>query len=392
MTTIGLNISLPGREDPNPEGSLKVNSHRSKNEAGLTLVEILFASAIGAVLLMSLALASGFFVDSYSAGLDEQDLALSHHIALDRILSAITTAGTVTVESATSLLRDAAAGGTDRFVWSGNPGDSLNLIRDGGDAVPFVDGVTNLCFTANTVDVVEESRETVTEEILNFDFFEGETQEWEDLTLAEGCMYGFTFNVVYTHEVEKMELTSMDVKIGKIAGQGGDLRVSLYEGQNEERPRVWGDPIISHEVLNSDIPLADGSGESLIIDWMTIALPEEFIVQPNRFYCLMFEPVGSAEGGIVRVAHITGGTGPINQMAWLGTDDGGASWEPVLKTQEYRQRDVPIRIQSEVTLILRSAVTKVESVDVTLGLRLGDVTIEGTGRADVRGGGELTPF
>lgn len=358
----------------------------------MTLVEVLFAAIIGAILLTALALASGVFLDSYSSGLDGQDLALSHHIALDRLLSAITTAGSVTVESTTSLLRNVPAGGTDRFVWSGTAGDSLNLIRDGGDAVPFVDGVMSLCFSANTVEVVEESRETVSEEILNFDFFDGETQEWEDLTLADGCMYGFTFNVVYTQEVEKMELTSIDVKIGKLAGQGADLCVSLYEGQNEERPRVWGDPIISHEVLNCDIPLADGSGESLIIDWMTIPLPENFIVQPNRFYCLMFESVGSAEAGMVRVAHITGGTGPINEKAWLGTDDGGASWEPVLKTQEYRQRDVPIRIQSEVTHILRSAVTKVESVDVSLGLRLGALTIEGTGRADVRGGGELTPF
>ena len=114
-------------------------SHRSNGEAGMTLVEVLFASAIGAVLLTSLALASGLFVDSYSAGLDEQDLALSHHIALERILSAITTAGTVTVESSTSLLRNVPAGGSDRFTWSGTAGDSLNLIRDDGDAIPFVD-------------------------------------------------------------------------------------------------------------------------------------------------------------------------------------------------------------------------------------------------------------
>jgi len=79
-------------------------------------------------------------------------------------------------------------------------------------------------------------------------------------------------------------------------------------------------------------------------------------------------------------------------MAWLGTSDGGVSWDPPLKTQEYRQRDVPIRMQSAVTLILRNVVTKVESVDVTLGLQLGEITIEGTGRADVRGGGELVPF
>ena len=358
----------------------------------MTLVEVLIASIIGALLLTTLASASGVFLDFYSTGLNEQDLALSHHIALDRLLSAITTAGSVTVESTTSLLRDVPTGGSDRFWWSGVAGEPLNLIRDGGDPIPFVDGVTSLCFSANTVDVVEQSLETVSEEILNFDFFEGEAQEWEDLTLADGCMYGFTFNVVYTHEVEKMELTSIDMKIGKIAGQGTDLRVSLYEGQNEERPRVWGDPIVSHEVLNSDIPLADDSGGSLVIDWMTIALPADFIVQPNRFYCLMFETVGGGEAGIVRVAHITGGTGPINEKVWLGTDDGGASWDPPLKTQEYRQRDVPIRIQSEVTLILRSAVTKVESVDVTLGLQLGEITIEGTGRADVRGGGELSPF
>ena len=204
-------------------------SHRSNGEAGMTLVEVLFASAIGAVLLTSLALASGLFVDSYSAGLDEQDLALSHHIALERILSAITTAGTVTVESSTSLLRNVPAGGSDRFTWSGTAGDSLNLIRDDGDAIPFVDGVTGLCFSANTVNVVEESLDTSSEQILSFDFFDGETQEWEDLALAAGCMYGFTFNVIYTHEVEKMELTSIVFFLCYLAGKVLYILVYLYD-------------------------------------------------------------------------------------------------------------------------------------------------------------------
>lgn len=362
-----------------------------ESEKGVTLIELLIAGAIGAILLTTLAVSTGAFIDIFASALDEQDLALTHHIALDRMLTSITMATEVDVQSASSLQATYPDGATETFSWSGSPGDPLTLSRDGGGDNALAEGMVNLIFVPNTISFFEESFEVLNEELFRFEEFTGYSQAWEDRVLGDQAIHGMTFMVRYVAEVERMIIRSMDVKIGKIAGQAADLEVSLYEGQSEERPRIFDDAIATCVVSNSDIPAAIQAGEDLDIGWMTIVLPESFAIQPNRYYCLLFASEGMAggEAGYLRVASLTGGTGPINATAYMGSTDNGATWEPPMKTQDYLLKDVPVRLSGEVTLKIRSYTTRVESVDVTFELVVGSSGVTGKGRAYVRGGGDV---
>jgi len=88
------------------------------------------------------------------------------------------------------------------------------------------------------------------------------------------------------------------------------------------------------------------------------------------------------------VAAITSNYGPVNGSVYIGSVDGGATWDPPLAWGEYRQKDVPFLLTGDVQSYERIPQQYVESVDVTLGIELGGKEEHGSGRAQVRGGGE----
>ena len=358
-------------------------------ERGMTIVEILLSAGIGAFLLTSLATATGLFLDTYDASLDEQELSLTQEMAMKRILRTITSAADVDVASSTSIKCTLPDTVTESYTWSGLKTDPLLFTRNGGDDTPFLDGVSALSFEPVMFNALSESLVTESQQIMDFSTYTGMTQSWDDQTLAPGSQHGLTFRFFFVKEVEQIVLTDLNVRIGKFAGQTSDLKVTLYEGQDETRPRIWGDPLATCQVSNSAIPDAVDNGGQWEIGWMTISLPSDFVIQPNRFYCFLFEPVSSADAGVLRVAKVDGGTGPINDMAYMGTVDGGAPWEPPLKTQAYRDRDVPFQLFGDITTIVREVTPVVGVVNVTLSLFNGDVEVTGNGSARVRGGGEL---
>ncbi len=350
------------------------------------------AAAISGFLLTSLATATGLFLNSYDASLDEQDLSLTHQIAMKRILRSIKSADDVAVSTSTSLLCSFPDGGSEHFTWAGSRSDPILYTRDGANEIPFLENVSGLTFTPSMVNVISETLSTQSQQILEFTIYSGSSQTWDDQTLAPGSQHGFTFRFFFEEEVEEIVLTNLYVRIGKFAGQTADMKVSLYEGQDESRPRVWGDPITTLQVPNYEIPEAVEFEGAWQIDWMSISLPSDFIIQPNRFYCLLFEPDGTSyDAGVLRVAQIDGGTGPSNDMAYMGTVDGGATWEPPLKTQAYLDRDVPFQLFGDITTIVREVTPKVGSVNVTLTIYIydGDIEVTGNGSARVRGGGQI---
>jgi|SaaInl4_150m_RNA_FD_contig_21_588452_length_1699_multi_5_in_0_out_0_2 hypothetical protein len=365
---------------------------KTGRENGMTLIEVLLAGSIGALLLSALTISMGFFLEFSREGLDEQGLVMNHHMAMKKNLSTISRALDVNVESSGTISMNLPGGETRSLSWTGVPADPMTLSIDGGAPIPFVDGIDALTFSTEMLSYMEEEQIVDNRELLAFDLHAGTTTEWEDYTLAANARYGLTFKVVYTCEVENIELTCIVVRIGKMASHQGNLVITLVEGHDESRPRPWGDALATHLVQNSSIPLVRDVGGVLEIDWMTITLPEGFTIQPNRFFCLLFESDGVHEAGMLRVNHITGGTGPIDGMAFLGTDDGGATWQPPLKTQEYRQRDVPIHLDGDVTFIRRWPAQRIDSVVVTLGMKSGRSTFLGVGKAKVRGGGEQNGF
>jgi len=94
------------------------------------------------------------------------------------------------------------------------------------------------------------------------------------------------------------------------------------------------------------------------------------------------------EAGYLRIAAVTSGTGPQNDMAYIGTEDGGVNWEPALGGSDYLNKDVPIVLEGDISNVVNDPVLRVESIDITLGLALGGLEESGAGRAKVRGGGE----
>ena len=118
------------------------------DEKGVTLIEVLLVAVTGGFLLTSLSVASGLFLTSYSATMDDQDLTLAHHIAMERVLRTVTAAEEIELPNSTTLTAVMPDGGTEQFTWSGTGGDPMYLYRDDLDGVAYVDGVTNLSFAA----------------------------------------------------------------------------------------------------------------------------------------------------------------------------------------------------------------------------------------------------
>lgn len=355
------------------------------DERGVTLIEVLLVAVTGGFLLTSLSVASGLFLTSYSATMDNQDLTLAHHIAMERVLRTVTAAEEIELPSSTTLTAMMPDGGTEQFTWSGTGGDPMYLYRDDLDGVAFVDGVTNLSFAATMANSYIEEPQTVTEEILSFSSYSGYSQDWDDYTLGTTCQYGLTFKVPYDVAVEQIVLTRIEVLIAKLPTQTEDMNIILMEGLNEELPRPWGDVLATVEIDNADITNAYWDGDEWVIGWSTFDLPEDFIILANRWYCLLFETAGAQEAATLRVAEINGSSGPENGMVFVGTDDGGASWDPPLSGNEKYLRDVPVSLTGDVYTYIRTPYTYVESVEVNLGLTLGDATEFGSGKARVRG-------
>lgn len=365
-----------------------MRTNNRASESGFTLIEILLVAAIGGVLLTALTIATGVFLDNYSVALDSQDLTLAHQIALDRVLDSITEAEEIEVESSSSIRLTFPDGSSDRYYWSGNAGECLKLERNGGDAHPFVDGVVSLDFTSNIASAYYEVIQAVTENLLGFEDFSGYTFGWENHAIEPSSLHGFTFYVPWDERVEEIKLTELDLNLGKLPAQQGDLKISLLEGITEKVPRMNGDAIASCVISNADITAAYWDGDEWVIGTTTIVLTEDFVIQPNRYYCLVCEPAGGVAAATMSVACITSSYGPVNGSVYIGSVDGGATWDPPLTWGEFRQKDVPFQLTGDVQTCERIPQQYVESVDVTLGIELGGKEEYGSGRAQVRGGGE----
>ena len=355
----------------------------------MTLIEVLIAGAMGGVLLTALTVSSGMFLDSYSTGVNEQNLSLDHHMALDRMLGAIADSETLLVQSSNSILATFPDASTEQYSWSGVQGDSLTLSVDGGAANPVIDGVTNLSFTAIMAGSYEEVLETDHEDLLDFVSYPGGyTQGTEDHTLATGSLHGLVFSVYGDEKVEKMLLTEIELLVGRLAIQTADLKVTLQESVLEWVPRPWMDEIASVTIPNGDIPLAYYSGPDLVIDWMSIPLTADFEIQPNRYYSILVEPVNGAEAGTLRVANVTSGLGPVNSMVYVGSTDGGTTWDPTFAYGEYTLKDTPVHIDGDVYTKGETPIVFVDSVEVDFGISCGGKSASGSGKTKVRGGGE----
>ena len=361
-------------------------------QKGLTLLEILIASSMGAFLMTSLAVATGVFLDSYSTGLDDQDLTLAHHLAMERILRAVNMASEADMESVHEMTLTFPDGGTERFSWSGTQGDSLLIEKDGGPAYPLVDGVDSLNFNGNMVDVQQDEFETEHAGLLSFDLYGGYNETREDRLISEGCIEGVTFRIPYEEAVEKIELTSMKIRLGKENAQHwAHLKISLLEGITEYYPRPWGDDLAEVLVMTFDIPPVSYPNGQREVDWFTVDLTDEgFIILPNRFYTMLFQSSnGQGQVGFLRLSKVNQGHGPLNNMTWMGSTDGGSTWDPPTSGQTYKDRDVPLVLEGDVFNVVTNSVPRVGSIDVGFGLSLGESEEYGTGKAWLRGGGDL---
>ncbi len=360
----------------------------NRGERGMTLLEVLLAGTLSALLLMALSVSSGVAVEFYSNSADGQDLNLSHNLAMSRITKAIATASEVAVDSGSSLLCVFPNGATEQYTWSGETGEPAWLSKDGEDANELVDGVTGLEFSANMATDYEESVNVASGDIVSFESYENAPQEWIDRVLDGSNQHGVCFNYATSAQVEKIVLTSLLARIGRTEDQTGDLSITLMEGFSEEDPRPWGSVLASHLVENLEIPDAAFPGGNMYLDWMSIELPETFMIQPNRYYCLLFTSDTEDEAAYLRVASLLGGNGPENGMAYIGTENNGQTWDPAPGSGQYADKDLPIDLDGMVYTNVRTPVEYTESVDVVLSLTLGRRTASGSQRAFVRGGGE----
>ena len=352
-------------------------------------MEVLIAGAMGAVLLTALSASTGVFFDSYADGLDKQDLNLANHIAMERLLKSITNAAVAKVTSTNSLELTFPNGGTEKYAWSEQAGDPLLFFSNQGSGIDFVDNVFDLTFTPTIAQYFQETLEAEIAPLLSFEDYTGYSQEWEDHPLFADNRHGFMFVVDCSKFVERIELTQIQVRIGKLAGgHTSDLKVSLYQTMGELKPCPWGNELAHCIIPNSEIPPVTYPYGQLDVPWMTISLPPEFLILPSRYYCLLFEKSGGTQAGYLRVARINGGgNGPNNNMAYMGSNDGGVSWDPPCGSNDYHLRDVPVYLEGTIYNRKRKNIQYVAFVDVALTMGCGKEIRTECGRARVRGGG-----
>ena len=360
---------------------------KKRTFSGFTLTELLIASVLSAVLLMSLAAATGGIFDSLNTGLGEMSRSRDAGRGLEVMAATVREAEDAVSSGSHGLQLTDPVGHVTLYDWSGTPGDPLTVQEDGGAVLPLVERVRDFSFTVHTEDVSEEGTASSHEELLNFDHYP-DKEYWHDMRLSSGRVYGLAFVLEADVPVERVTLTRVQVRIGAENDDYGSLRIRLMEARTMDQPYPVGDVIASKDYPWWDIPPLDYSKMGFYLYFEDFDLDSSFVVIPNRPYLLLFECADSEPAGWLRMRECLDGSGPDNGIRAVVSDDDGATWEPDPGSEEMDTWDYPVILEGDVISMEESTVTKKKSVDLVLSVERNGHTLVLEARALLLGGGE----
>lgn len=353
---------------------------------GMTFVEVLITGTFGALLLLSLAAATGNVLDSYSVSLTEIELSRDLATCMDTISKAVRNASQATVPNANRISLTDANGDALAFGWSGTPGDPLVMRVAGTDDYDLVSSVQDFTVTLNNINRDNNTNvEAAEETFISFDHYTYE--DWHVKEIGPDDWRGAEFVISTDEEVEEIILTQVGTRLGKTGSYSGNMQVVLTEARAYDHPIPIKPVIATLNVPNADIINADWGGEWWLY-WMTIDLTDDFVVYPNRQYCMYFKGTSASNKAcMIRVREWDGsGSGPDNGIRMHRTTDAGATWWPTQNESSMDLYDIPFELTGKMVTRTAQAQAYAHSIDITITMKRNQDTQTLKRREQLRGG------
>jgi hypothetical protein len=379
----------------------------NRKYSGMTLVELLVAGTLSALVLMSLAAATTTVFDTYRGGKTEIELKRDLALSMGEVASTVRCAKIATSKTASSLMLEDPSGEQVTYAWSGTAGDPLTVQVDAGAVLPLIGGVNSFSYQLNNVEVEEIQEIPVNTKLLEFDQYGG-SQYWEfSLLDFGGNIFGVEFEIPASTAVERVELTSVQFRLGRYnSGQTGDLKIALLDTRTVDKAGPFGSIIAERTYGNATLPWLWWDGSRWCADFFTFTLGTDFVCYPNRRYCLLVRSVGPGEAGYIRTRRLANPAGAStadlnNGIRPFVTLDFGANWytnselldtgqdpdelDINLTLREKMAEDIPVILYGDVITLDRTTIQETGSVDITITLQRNGEEISLTSREHLRG-------
>lgn len=185
---------------------------------GLSLIEVVVATAASAVLVTGLTSALYISARSFDADLAATDDVSEAADLMTRLADEIGPATAFTERTATSLAFTVDRGGmrTIRYAWSGTPGDPLTRSVDGGTAANVLPAVDAVAFGYETETGVYDAQaiSSTTYEIDKM----GSTTSKAELEIDDDYRAGFYYEPDFAADVMSWRITNLQLRIRKVNG------------------------------------------------------------------------------------------------------------------------------------------------------------------------------
>jgi hypothetical protein len=361
----------------------------------MTLVEMLIVSTLSVLLIMSLTAAAGNMLSIYRVGRGEMGLGRDLALGLGSMMRSIRNAKDAGLVGSHGIVLTDALGEQITYDWSGTAGDPLTLKINSGAVLPLVDGLAGLSFQIQTKDVEVQQTSTLNTQLFLFDYWPGTLvgNQWRGVTYIGTSDYsGFAFQLISNQAIDAIELTRLKIRLGKLNGHSGNLRICLYETITPGIPRPFGPMIAYKDFPSAGIPWATDIWDpwnNLL--FVVFNLDPSFTIYPNRSYCILLHSLGPGDACAMRVRMSDTGDMPTsdeyNGLWPMISHDSMATWIPILGSSDMRAWDIPAELTGDVITVSEGTMPVKHSVEVSLTLERNKETLKMTRRELLMGGG-----
>lgn len=344
-----------------------------RTPAGYTLVELLLAATLGALLLLALqgTLGTAFRVTD---AVDRADRLHADADQLHRLLQDDVRDGAVRALSPRELSLTTASGDSVRYLWTGTPGDPLSVIRGTGPAMLLAEHVDHLRFDlhALTRTVPVETLLPDTQAVTLARFVPG---DWDDHVAGGDCAYDGRERVAITltswaavrfaAPEPVVGLTSVRVRVDHgLLPPTGFLRASVHRAAGSV-PETPGTELAVGYLAPGSIPASP--------DWRTIDLSPSAVdtVATDQILWVVFSSAGVSSGRVELERVTCSGAPPATpgDLVTRTTATGGLTWSTPDPT---RMAFVELTALGVDDVLMRIATPVVDTLGVAYELRLRD--------------------
>jgi hypothetical protein len=361
---------------------------------GMTLIEVLIACTLSALILVSLTAAAGNMFRMYDAGRREMELSQDLAMGLSTVMRTIRRSEEAVLTGTHGIVLTEPSGRQVVFNWSGTAQDPLTLKIDTNATLPLIDGLTGLAFQIMNRDVDVDGLASANTQVFAFDYFPSAgASQWRLVThIGTGDLSGFAFYPAANQAVEALELTQVRIRLGKIFGQSGDLRIYLFDVYTRGKPRPIGPPLAYKDFSNASIPWATDPWDPLnSLNFATFDLGPDFTIHPNRPYCFLLQSLGPGEACCMRVReaeNVLLSVGDKNNgLRPLISHDSGATWIPDIGTNDYDDWDIPAELSGDVFTTTETTSAVKHAVEVSITIERNGESLNMVRRERLLGGG-----